>query len=98
MQIDDKNKLFLKPRGVVHGVKCARTGSAHAAEIKMCRSLGGSELVPGGGMNSDLPKCKIVTVWEGSELVQGGGMNSDHPKQTFVKMLRGDLSWSLGMG
>ena len=40
VQTDDKNELFHKPRGVVHGVKFARTGSAHAAEIKMCTSLG----------------------------------------------------------
>ena len=40
VQTDDKNELFHKPRGVVHGVKFARTGSAHAAETKMCTSLG----------------------------------------------------------
>ena len=79
MQIDDKNNVFMKPKWVVHGAKFVGAGSDHAAEIKMCRSLGGSELVPGGGMNSDHPKCKCVTVWEGSELVPGGGMNSDHP-------------------
>ena len=40
----------------------------------------GSELVPGGGMNSDHPQQKSVKVLEGSELVPGGGMNSDHPQ------------------
>ena len=76
VQTDDKNKLFLKPRGVVRGVRFARTGSAYAVEIKMCTSLGGSELVPGGRMNSDHPNCKFVAAWEGFKLVPGGGMNS----------------------
>ena len=35
---------------------------------KIARIQEGSELVPGGGMNSDHPKCKFATVWEGSEL------------------------------
>ena len=51
--------------------------------------MGGSELVPRGGMNSDHANFKFTTAWEGSVLVPGAGMNSDHPQQRFVKMLGG---------
>ena len=38
-------------------------------------------MVPGDGMNADLPaKMKVRKNWEGSKLVPGDGMDSGPPK------------------
>ena len=47
-------------------------------------------MVPGGGMDTDQGKQKIVSIWEGSELIPGDGMNSDHSIRLSRGRVRAD--------